>query len=460
VAATAVAASPMAAARAPELSPRWARVMSGPTSEDEIDGVAAAPDRSVYVTGKFERQATVGGVRLESAGAADIPFARFDARGRPVWAQRFGGPGEDNLFDVDATARGAVGTGWFSGTVTFGSTTLTSSGPQDCVVVSLRPDGTTRWARALGGPGRDGCNEVTVDGSGAITTSLDTQGGWSPPRAAPGAPPLPHTTTSDTALLRLTPAGDPVWSRTVGGPGAQRGKALGVAPDGAVSFGGDTVGPLSVGGRTVAAPSAGASRDAWLSRWSASGALQWVDAWGGPGDDLAKGVADDGHTVSYVGPFTGTITVGTTTLAAGGQPDTLVAQRSPRGSVRWATSVSADAPLDGSEVVTAPDGGVLFGSQRVPGLRFRAADGAGIELDASDGGTAWLAHYRPDGSPDFARTIAGTASGRVGEIDRTGSRVYVDVALRGSGNTSDGTPIATVGKDASVWALDVHGFRS
>jgi Uncharacterized protein conserved in bacteria (DUF2252) len=145
-----------------ELSVRWAETMSGPSSEDEFDGVAASPDGSVYVTGKFERSVTVGGVPLESAGAADIPFARFDSDGRLAWAKRFGGPGEDNLFDVDANGDGAVATGSFSGTVAFGSTTLTSSGPWDCVIVALAPDGQTRWARAFGGPGRDGCNEVTV----------------------------------------------------------------------------------------------------------------------------------------------------------------------------------------------------------------------------------------------------------------------------------------------------------
>ncbi len=434
-----------------DFTARWARTMSGPTNEDEFDGVAAAPDGSVYVTGKFEGTATLGGRSLESAGAADIPFARFDARGRPLWAKRFGGPGEDNLFDVDATASGPVATGWFSGTVAFGSATLTSSGPSDCVVVALRPNGTTRWARAFGGPRRDGCNEVTVDRSGAVTTSIDTQGDWTPF----GESRLQRVRDSDTVLMRLTPGGSPTWMRPVGGAGAQRGKALAVAPDGSVSFGGDTVGPLTISGRTVEPPVSGGLRDAWLSRWTRTGTLQWVDAWGGPGDDLAKGVVDDGDNVSYVGPFTGAITVGGTALDAGEGSDTLVAQRSATGTVRWATSVSADAALDGSEAVGASDGGMLFGSQSAPGIRFGSANGPGIPLDDTGRGTAWLAHYGPDGTPRFARTIAGTANGRVGEIARAGSRVYVDVTLRRSDNTIDGTPITVAGKDASVWALDL-----
>jgi len=427
--------------------------MSGPSNEDEFDGVAAAPDGSVYVTGKFERAVTLGGVRLESAGAADIPFARFDSSGELSWAKRFGGPGEDNLFDVDANADGAVATGAFSGTVAFGSTTLTSSGPWDCVIVALAPDGETRWARAFGGPGRDGCNEVTIDRSGAVTTSIDTQGEWTPV----DGPPLPRVRQSDTVLMRLTSDGSPAWMRSIGGAGHQRGKALAVAPDGSVSFGGDTIGPLMIAERAVDPPASGGGRDAWISRWTRDGTLLWVDAWGGPGDDLAKGVVDDGQRVTHVGAFTGTITVGDTTLDAGEGSDTLVAQRDAAGTVGWATSVSASVDLGGAETVAASDGGILFGTQKMPGILFGSATGPAIPLDEADGGTAWLAHYRPDGSPGFARTIPGTTNGGVGELARVGSRVYVDVTLRGSENTVHGEPITVVGKDASVWALDLGG---
>jgi hypothetical protein len=434
---------------------RWARTLSGPTSEDEIDGVAAAPDGSVYVTGKFERRATLGGVTLTSAGAADIPFARFDEHGELRWAERFGGPGEDNLFDVDASRDGAIGTGWFAGTVSFGGTTLTSSGPSDCVVVALGPDGSTRWARAFGGPGRDGCNEVTVDRRGSVTTSIDTQGGWTPV----GGPALAAVRRSDTVLLRLGPDGAPVWARPVGGPGPQRGKALAVAPDGSVAFGGDTVGPLTVGAGTVAAPTAGASPDAWLSWWSPSGRLEWVDAWGGPGADLVKGVVADGDGVSYVGAFTGSLTIAGTTLHAGEQADLLVARRSATGTPRWATSVRAGVLVGGAEAIAAPDGGILFGGRRVPGVRFGSTAGRALPLDTAAGGTAYLARYRKDGTPAFARTIPGTADGAGGEIARTGARVYLDVTLRGEGSSVHAAPIPVVRKDSSVWALDLRPRR-
>ena len=201
--------------------------------------------------------------------------------------------------------------------------------------------------------------------------------------------------------------------------------------------------------------------------WTNENALEWGDALAyytafsmAPLLVVALSIAGlfyEGDSVSYVGPFTGTMTVGGTTLDAGEGADTLVAQRSATGTVRWATSVSASTALDWSETVAASDGGILFGSQSVPGIQFGSADGPAITLDEADGGTAWLAHYGPDGAPRFARTIAGTANGRVGEIARAGSRVYVDVTLRGPANTINGTPITAAVKDASVWALDLGG---
>ena len=428
---------------------RWGQATSGPTSEDEFDGVAAGTDGSVFVTGKFEQTVTLGGTTLTSAGRADIPLARFDQFGRALWVQRFGGTGEDNLFDIDADATGAVGTGWFAGTVDFGTVRLRSTGASDCVVVAVDNAGAVRWARALGGPYRDGCNEVTIGADGSIVTSLDTEGGWTPP----GLAAIPRLDFSDSLLVRLTPDGDVDWMRRVGGPGPQRGKSLAVAPDGSIVFGGDTIGGLDVAGTAVAVPNM--HRDAWISRWSAAGGLQWTKSWGGPGDDLAKGVVATSDAVFVVGPFTGAISIDGTALDAGTNPDLAVVRFAPSGALVWATSVTAPGLVDGAEAIAAPDGGLLFGSTSTPGLRFGVVGGASVPVDTSRGGTAWLAHYRPDGALGFAATIAGSANGNIGEIARRGSKVYVDVVLRGPDNNANGMPLPAQGKDASIWRIDL-----
>jgi hypothetical protein len=430
------------------ITTRWAAVMSGPSNEDEIDGVAAGVDDSLWVTGKFEQTATLGGVELASAGRADIPIARFDRDGNPRWVQRFGGPGEDNFFDIDADENGAVATGWFEGTVTFGEYTLTSAGSTDCAIVAFDNDGDVRWARSFGGPAGDGCNEVVIHADGSVVTSLDTEGGWVTP-----AGPIPELRWRDTLLLRLDPEGEVDWARRVGGEGPQRGKALAVGPDGSVAFGGDSVGPLSLDGQPF--PVAGASRVAWLSHWSPDGAFQWATTWGGSGDSIVKGLAYERDAVYAVGTFAGAVDIAGTVLDASDAPDLAVVSFDRGGALRWATAVTADEPLTGAEVVGAADGGVLFAGLRSAGLRFRDASGAPTLLDDGNGGNVWLAHYRPDGSVAFASTIAGTVNGRPDEIARSGHRIYLDIVVRGSEDGVGGIPIVADRKDGSVWALDL-----
>ena len=431
------------------VSVRWAATMTGPSNEDEFDGIAAGADGSVFVTGKFERGVTIGGTGLTSAGRADIPIARFDRDGEPLWVEQFGGAGEDNLFDIDADDQGAIASGIFEGTVAFGDTTLTSAGGTDCVVVALDNDGGVRWATSFGGPGDDGCNEVVVADDGSIVTSLDTAGGWDSPAGT-----IPALPWRDTLLLRLDPTGAVDWARRVGGEGPQRGKAIAVGPDGSVAFGGDTVGALSVQGSTVPVP--GGRADGWLTHWGADGTFGWARIWSGAGADLVKGLAYDGDAVYAVGTVTGVVDVDGAMLDAGDAPDLAVVRYRSDGTLEWATSVSADAGLAGAEAIGADGGGLLFAVAGVPGIEFRSGSGEAASLDDRNGGSVWLVHYRPDGSVSAA-TIEGTVGGGPDEIGRSGDRVYLDVVVRGSQNTAAGVPIEATGKDASVWALDLGG---
>jgi hypothetical protein len=427
---------------------RWAAHLSGPTNEDEIDGVAAAPDGSLYITGKFEQTTTLGGTELVSAGAADIPLARFDADGRPIWVTQFGGPGEDNFFDIDADAAGAVATGIFEGTVQFGEYTLTSAGLVDCAVVAFDPDGSVRWARSFGGPGIDGCNEVTIASDGSIVTSIDTDGGWELPTG-----PLADSELRDTVLMRLDADGTLQWARRVGGPGPQRGKALAVAPDGSIAFGGESFGELHVEGDVVEVP--GLGFDSWLTHWTPDGELDWVDSWGGVGRDFVKGLVHDESSVYAVGPFVGRIDVQGTVLDGGGTTDLLVARFGLDGRLDWATSVQADGNLTGAEVTNAPGGGLLFGSTRPDGLVIRDGAGEPVALDDANGGNAWLATYRSDGSVGWASTIEGAFTASPGEIARVGQRIYLDMTVRDAANSAGGTVVSADRKDSAVWAIDI-----
>lgn len=436
-----------ATATAGEVDPLWAVTMAGPGANNEFDGVATGADGSVFVTGRFTGSTTVAGTTLRSAGAADIPVARIDADGAVMWVRSFGGPGEDNLFDIDANDTVAVGTGIISGTVGFDDITVTSNGGTDCVVVALDNDGGVRWVTVLGGPGDDGCNEVAVTDNGSVVTSLDTTGGWDSP-----AGPLPVSTSRDTLLVRLDPQGSVQWARAITGAGPQRGKALAVADDGTIAFGGDTIGPMRTGNAVIAP--VGTRRHGWLSRWTADGELLWWQIWDGPATSQVKGLATDGAEVTAVGAFGATVDVGGTTLDAGSGDDLAVVRYASDGTVRWTTAVTADADLTGAEIISAADGGVLFGGVAMPGLQFKQVAGPPLRPTSGAVGSAWLVHIGPDGSVVAVASVVGSVAARPGELDRSGSRLFVDMVLRGDDNSVGGRPLRVVGKGASVWAVE------
>jgi len=428
---------------------RWAVALSGPTQEDEIDGVAAAPDGSAWLTGKFERTATLAGTELVSAGQADIPLARIEPDGDVAFVHSFGGPGEDNLFDLAADERGAVGTGWFTGTIEFDDVTLTSEGSTDCVVVAFDPEGGVRWARSFGGPGPDGCNEVSLGHDGEITTSMDTAGGWTSPAGE-----LDASEDRDTLLMRLDRSGAVEWGRVADGAGAQRGKAIAVAEDGTVLFGGDASGELVLDGTPIALE--GGGRDGWLSSWSADGELRWATTWSGPGNDLVKGVVFDGDAVYAVGPHTG-IDVGSTTLHAGAEPDLAVVRFDAGGVAEWATTIGADTAVGGAEVTVADDGSLLFAVRGSPGLGFGEADGDVTVPEGDAASTAWLLRYGRDGRLVEAWPIEGTANAGTDELALVDDRLYLDVVVRGDASSAAGEVIDAEGKDGSLWAIDLGG---
>ena len=66
--------------------------------------------------------------------------------------------------------------GTFSSTVSFGSHSLTSAGGKDMFIMRIDSSGSVTWAVSYGGSGVDACDAVTSDGSGGALVSGRFQG--------------------------------------------------------------------------------------------------------------------------------------------------------------------------------------------------------------------------------------------------------------------------------------------
>ncbi len=128
----------------------WAK-QAGGTSEEWGIGVAVDSNGNSYVTGFYQESATFGTITLTSSGGNDIFVAKLDSNGNWLWAKQAGGTSYDEGVSIAVDTNGnSYVTGDFSGSATFGTTTLTSSGEGDIFVAKMDISGNWLWAQQAG----------------------------------------------------------------------------------------------------------------------------------------------------------------------------------------------------------------------------------------------------------------------------------------------------------------------
>ena len=120
----------------------WLRKAGGNNLDEALDIARVATTNDYYVTGHFSGVANFNIGNLASSGSSDVFLSKYDQNGIPLWAKRFGGSGTDRSAAVIADNSGqAFIAGFFSGTATFGTTTLTAADSSDVFVAKVNQNG-------------------------------------------------------------------------------------------------------------------------------------------------------------------------------------------------------------------------------------------------------------------------------------------------------------------------------
>ncbi|MCX5938461.1 MAG: VCBS domain-containing protein, partial [Cyanobium sp. LacPavin_0920_WC12_MAG_62_9] len=191
----------------------WA-TSAGGTGDDYSTDITALADGSALITGYFNGSATFGSTTLTSAGSTDVFIAKLNADGTYAWATKAGGSGAEKGNGITALSDGSsLITGNFNGSASFGSTTLTSSG-QDVFVAKLNADGSFAWATKAGGSGTDYGLGITAlsDGSSLVTGSFNGSASF-------GSISLTGAGSDDAFVAKLNPNGSFAWATKAGGTG-------------------------------------------------------------------------------------------------------------------------------------------------------------------------------------------------------------------------------------------------
>ncbi len=301
-------------------------------------------------------------------------------------------------------------------------TELVATGTSAVMLVRYSSAGDFEWARQIGGPTHTSPTGVVVTGDGGIVIIGSFDDSIVVSEGQPDA--VGHTSLGerDGWLARFNPAGDVVWSKTLGGVEDDFIGGLALLDDSSLVISGSHSGTATLGAgdanETVLSVPLGSENSAFVARFSTDdGTLSWAQPIGGTTYSYADAVAVHGGQVSVVGGCSG---LGVATFGAGQlnesdlDPDgsaLYVAHYDGDGELVWLTSV--DGASSGT-LAAADDGSLLVsGSVQNGSATFGAGLPTQTVLSTNASEDLFVARYDTSGdllwavqseSPPFTNT--------------------------------------------------------
>jgi len=314
----------------------WAKKAGGAYYDYGL-GIATDSSGNSYVTGCFYGTASFGSTNLTSSGQDDIFVAKLDSSGNWLWTKQAGGTNYDGGYSIAIDSYGnSYVTGYFRGTASFGSTTLTSSGESDIFVAKLDSSGNWLWAKKAGGTDYDYGYGIAIDSSGNSYVTGYFQG-----IASFG--PYYKTTSggSDIFVTKLDGDGNWLWAKKAGGAYYDYGYSIATDSSGNCYVTGYFKETASFGDINLTSSE---SYDIFVAKLDSSGNWLWTKQAGGTINDEGHGIAIDSSGNSYVtGYFWETASFGSTELTSSGDYDIFVAKLDSIGN--WLGAKKAGGTL-------------------------------------------------------------------------------------------------------------------
>ena len=173
--------------------------------------------------------------------------------------------------------------------------------------------------------------------------------------------------------------------------------------------------------------------------------VSWAKSIGGTGSDYGRGIATDSSGNVYViGKYSGSFTIGSTTLTSAGSNDVFVAKYDTSGTAQWARSIGGTGSDTGYGIATDSAGNVY-----VTGIYSGTATFApGTTLTSAGYNDAFVTKYDTSGTVQWAESIGGTnTDSGYGIATDSGGNVYVTGSYQGTATFASGTTLTSAGSN-------------
>jgi PKD repeat protein len=305
----------------------WSKRFGG-QYDDTASAVSVDGAGNVYFTGYFSGIIDFGGGPLSVPFTSDLDvfLTKLDPDGNHLWSKNFTNSGNESGYGiaVDATGNVAI-TGFFTNSINFGGTTLTSpNAMSDVFVARFTTAGGHTWSKQLGAPdGNEGGNGLTMDSTGNVLIT-----GYAFKAVDFGGGALSALGMSDAFVAKYAAtSGAHMWSRRMGGMANDYGYGVAVnRTTNDVYVTGTFEGTANFGGTILTSLG---STDSFVAKYTSTGTLTWVHQLGGTSADSGLAIAANASALASVGFFSGSGSFEGMPLSSAGLADAYVVRVAP-----------------------------------------------------------------------------------------------------------------------------------
>jgi hypothetical protein len=390
----------------------WGAQVSGSASTDAVMGLAMDAQGHTYACGYFYNTATFGSLSLTSHGSYDIFVGRM-TNGQWDWVEKAGGSSSDQCHDIAVDDGGNITiTGYFYGSATFGSQSLSSRGSNDMFVSRLDTNGNWQWTAKGGGSSSDYGYGVDMDAAGnAYVTGAYYNTGYF------GSHTLAAYSSDEAYLAKLDSSGTFVWAKRFYGSYYQRGRDVAVNANGDIAVTGEFSYRINIDGTELQPSYASSSYyRIYVAKFNSAGLLQWArmagymqSSYSSYGEDVD---IDDSGEVAIVARFQYIVdfhTNGNQRLYAyqnSNNWDCLVAKWDTNGGYRWAQAAGGSS----TDYCYSLEMDPATGNITIAGMFNGNAWFANQQLSSAGSYDAFIAHIPDAGGWDWVKQFGGSSS--------------------------------------------------
>lgn len=410
-------------------------------------------------------------------------ISKHTPSGELAWTQELSGDGFESGEEVANDTEGNIyQAGYFAGTVDFDSGTgvfeLTSTREVDYFVRKIDTDGNLIWVRPLAGEDKHYSTRPQLRETHGLGLAVDDWGFVYVTGAFRGEVDFDpgvrvHNLTAegdnDAFVVKVSPLGNLVWARSMGGDRRTAGADIGVDSEGSVYSVGHFSGSIDFNpGVWWQMQDSSGEMDFYVHKLNADGEFQWVRRIGGEAslgeyvNSMAVDCLGNVHIAGYVkGDVDMDPGLGVVTLATGSESRAFLQKLDKEGRLDWVRAVDtfesewvSALAVDGAGAVYAIGGSYgLSDPATEPDSQTDLAYGVRLHKLGSEGEIHW------------SRRIAGSDSSSAGTqvaVDRLGKLhlgiiAWRDLAISADGETTSLT--GTGGADMVITRLSQQNYE-